>query len=393
MGDPVRELLRSAQEAEVRGDRPGAAELLARAAALTLAAGKQERAQSLLRHALRLDPSRRDLQAQVERCGPPQQEAPAGLVERGPTFADPSREAWCSFCCRPGKEVGQLVAGPAGAFVCRGCTGEARQLFGGPLSEGVSGSARRTGKLSVDRNDAGPADRRSALPGAPGGELVTLRHQTQALDQLIRAVEQGRRRILLLGPAGSGKSALLRAIARKKAGTLVLADGRDPWPEEGLLLVDGADGLGEERWAELTSALDVHPSAVLLALRGRAPEATYFIQAGDVREHLPSSQSLVTATGGKLPLGVAEATDFAAALEAAGTDPLAELAAHLLRESIPAEVRDALATSLAELAAASGRGAHELVALVRRVPPGAWRLDQPGGYRGRRKPRRKAGPP
>src|SRR5262249_2020594 len=54
------------------------------------------------------------------------------LFERTPTLADPALEAWCSFCCRPSREVGALVAGPSQAYVCRGC-GE----LAGSLREGA----------------------------------------------------------------------------------------------------------------------------------------------------------------------------------------------------------------------------------------------------------------
>src|SRR6218665_527645 len=53
------------------------------------------------------------------------------FIERGPTRADPSLDAWCSFCCRPRAEVGPLVAGPAGAFICAACIGESGGLLGG----------------------------------------------------------------------------------------------------------------------------------------------------------------------------------------------------------------------------------------------------------------------
>jgi len=47
-----------------------------------------------------------------------------------PVLADPAQAAWCSFCCRPGQEVGSLVAGPAGAYICRGCVERAQALLG-----------------------------------------------------------------------------------------------------------------------------------------------------------------------------------------------------------------------------------------------------------------------
>jgi hypothetical protein len=66
---------------------------------------------------------------------PPEPETLPGLdralLERTPTLADPGLEAWCSFCCRPSREVGALVAGPAQAYVCRGCVELAASLLSG----------------------------------------------------------------------------------------------------------------------------------------------------------------------------------------------------------------------------------------------------------------------
>src|SRR5262249_2733810 len=63
-----------------------------------------------------------------------------GLVERTPTLADPALEAWCSFCCRPVREVGPLVAGPAQAFVCRAGVALAARLLGPAPAESPAGS-------------------------------------------------------------------------------------------------------------------------------------------------------------------------------------------------------------------------------------------------------------
>ncbi len=432
MSDEARELIRAAQEAEIAGDRKRAAELLVLAADRYRESGRTARAVAALKHALRLDPARRVAQAELAELegteaeagsngpqpamppvllSPPRQapavsdrERPVELVERGPTLAPPDAEAWCSFCCRPARDVGPLVAGPAGAFVCAGCAGDALEMLG-PSSpndesqapreaaEAVPEAAVRGGLPSSPQDDHGLADFPRALPGAQSGDLADLPHQTEALSQLVRAVEQGNRRILLLGPSGSGKTALLRAIAlRTKVGALVQALRPEKWPQRGLLLIDGADGLDDLQWAELARALDLHPDPVVLALRGRTPEPTYFILTETTREHLPSSQSLVTATGGKLPLGIAEAADYVAALEAPNDDVLCQLAKHLLAGRVREDLRDGLAQSLADLASSSGRGAHELVALVRRVPPGAQRVDEPGGYRGRRKTKKKVEP-
>lgn len=134
----IRELIRQAQAAEIAGELPQAAALLADAAREHLEAGEGGRAASLLRHSLRLQPDRPDVEALLEQAeampagGPPRRELEVP-PQRGPTLADPAIDAWCSFCCRPKSEVGRLVAGPAGAYVCGRCVGAAGELLAVPV--------------------------------------------------------------------------------------------------------------------------------------------------------------------------------------------------------------------------------------------------------------------
>lgn len=117
MAEDVRELLRLAQEAERSGDLAMAEALLERAAAAADLEGQGERAARLRRHARRLSER---LPGELGRR----------LVDRVPVLADPAVAAWCSFCCRPDGEVGPLVAGAAGAFICSGCLRRAEALLG-----------------------------------------------------------------------------------------------------------------------------------------------------------------------------------------------------------------------------------------------------------------------
>src|SRR5687767_8018104 len=131
MADEVREYIRAAQEAELRGDKPQAVALLRKAAALVRSAGNSQRALQLLRHAQRLDGDLEDLAEEIRRLewlpdkpfartiDDSDQEEVAALeplealeasakkkmFERGPTRADPLLAAWCSFCCRPRSEA------------------------------------------------------------------------------------------------------------------------------------------------------------------------------------------------------------------------------------------------------------------------------------------------
>ena len=124
MADDVRQLVMSAQAAERVGDLHLAQELLEQAASACELGGRTARANQLRRHAQRLAET---LPGEPSRPFP----------ERLPVLADAAHRAWCSFCCRPGTEVGALVAGPVGAFICRACTDRAVRLLGDtPLEQG-----------------------------------------------------------------------------------------------------------------------------------------------------------------------------------------------------------------------------------------------------------------
>jgi len=160
MASDVREYLRAAQAAEIRGDTVRAIELLRSAAAAYQQAGNQPRAEQMLRHAQRLEA--RPLKA-------PHAVDPE-LTQRGPTLADPAQAAWCSFCCRPRDEVGRLVAGPAGAFICTACACQSSSLLAARASSRRSADTGdgATVQPSVQWAGEGIAPLRAALSAAAG---------------------------------------------------------------------------------------------------------------------------------------------------------------------------------------------------------------------------------
>ncbi len=132
----IRELVRRAQRAELDGDVSQAVQILEEAAERAIELADAGRAASLLRHCLRMAPSRADLAERLEWL-PKEAVAPRQVLDlppRGPAPADPAVDAWCSFCCRPKAEVGPLVAGPAGAFICAPCVRVAAQIAAGAQS-------------------------------------------------------------------------------------------------------------------------------------------------------------------------------------------------------------------------------------------------------------------
>ena len=419
MGDEVREYVRAAQQAELRGDLSGAVELLIKAASVYRSTGRPGRALSMFKHARRLAPARSDLDAEILRLesfpGPATDQASSPdevvsslafsldeqmreivgelaaeasgalleqatpelpipgdssrtLPERGPQLADPDVEAWCSFCCLPDREVGALVAGPAGAFVCANCTAQVVELIG-PGSESPAGEGDRAGaggrgcaNRSGDLIGSGPRSGRRA----PG--YAAFAAQDARLRALGRMLAEGHSRVLLIGPEGTGKSVLLRRLRLELQSEL---SGEAP------VLVDLAERIDESVWQRLGALFERHRGPVVIALRGNAPAASTFVVTEHERIALPTTSALVEAMGGAVPREVVECIDGVAGLGPVEAGWLEQLAsALLLRQGQDEQFVRAIAPVLAREALASGRGAHELVALVRRVPRGGRRIEQ-----------------
>ncbi len=154
----ARQLLADAQAAEVKGDKAEAINLLRRAAELYRDKQLGTKALKVLRHVRRLQGIDEDA---PEKAGSPSTalgvnevlradpaatvtdaavmpfetqvfegpKTPREMPDRGPVLADPTLEAWCSFCCRPNAEVGRLVAAPTGTFICKGCLKAATEML------------------------------------------------------------------------------------------------------------------------------------------------------------------------------------------------------------------------------------------------------------------------
>ncbi|AKJ04576.1 ClpX C4-type zinc finger protein [Archangium gephyra] len=447
MADNVRDVIRAAQAAELGGDKSRAIELLRLAADLCRRSGNKPRAEQLLRYALRLDPSRKELEEELrvlEREEPPpppepepdeggpepgvfvlqedtssslqealreaelamdrrtrpvalavevmrsavssvpvpgKEETPqvpapvkapeprkedphpnplpegeGAFIERGPTRADPSLEAWCSFCCRPRSEVGALVAGPAGAFICSACIGESGALLGGVAPV-----------VSAQRAQA-PAPQRPVS--------VELVGQVRAREGLERGLEAGVRRVLLLGPEGSGKSTWMRALVEQGRGVLVTPESLDRAPVEAVLLVEDVDRLAPAEQVSLSAFLSRHPACtVLMTARGTPVASGLSLLSDSDRVSVPTTASLSEAVGGSLPVALLEQVQWLVALTAPGIEELSEIARRQLAARGDLQLSGEVLTALATEAARSPRSGHELRALLARVPPGSWRLE------------------
>lgn len=416
MPDEVREYIRAAQQAELRGDKPHAVELLKKAAALVRSGGNLQRALQLLRHAQRLDdepgladeirrlewlPDKPFLRAvedeelETEAALAPLRELEASdrrLAERGPTLADPELAAWCSFCCRPRSEVGGLVAGPAGAFICAGCLRESARLL-----DVEAGSLPMPAALPPmpARPEAPNGPERPAAAGeaaAAAGAAADLVGQREAIQLVQHGLSLGLGWILVVGPEGSGKTTFLRALERRGAGRYLSTPAAlaEPWGDE-RLLVDGLDGSSRPDAQVLLDALGRVPRAVL-AVRGSTLPPPLLAASDGGELPIYTTRDLIAACQGLLPPPVAERIQLAASFRSPTAEELVEIGRRLLVErASELDLAEDLLAAIAGEALHSPRGAHELKALLDRIPPGSWSLKSapPAGSRKQRRPRRK----
>jgi hypothetical protein len=356
-----RELLQSAQAAEREGDLARAGALLEQAARIYESTGHDARAAQMRRHVERLGAVARTGGVEVPpgsgRSG--QEEAPGlealpgadrALFERTPTLADPTLEAWCSFCCRPSREVGALVAGPAHAYVCRSCV----ELAGALLDQ-----VPETGGATVSAESDLPTTRR--LRAFDSTRLTPVRPeplptQAEAVTRIEAALTAGHARVLLVGAAGSGKSTWLQAWAARGLGTAW--DGTPPIPEHGPLLVDDVDGLEPAARRHLARVLPARP--VVLALDATLPEPEH--QVGGRRVHAP--EQVESLAGSWLPGPVLDGLTLEC-FRAPGEEELRLLAERWRAPDGSPAQPDALEEAL-RLSVRSTRAAHALHALLLR---------------------------
>ena len=387
-----RELLQSAQAAEREGDLARAGALLEQAARIYESTGHSARAAQMRRHVERLGPVAHSGSRGVEEPPPGRLDAPTGvadpdtlpgldrpLMERTPTLADPTLEAWCSFCCRPSREVGALVAGPSHAYVCRDCVELAATLLDGAGSGGGPGleelgasreeldsglpATRRLRAFDSARGASSPVPHRTGSPGvrveaagAVAAQAEPLPTQVEAVARVEAALAAGHARVLLVGAAGSGKSTWLRTWAGRGLGTAW--DGILPIPEHGPLLVDDVDRLEPSARRQLARVLPTRP--VVLALDATLPEPEQ--QVGGRRVHAP--EQVESLAGSWLPGPVLDGLTLEC-FRAPGEDELRLLAERWRAPDGSPAQPDALEEAL-RLAVRSGRAAHALHALLLR---------------------------
>ncbi|WP_253816617.1 ClpX C4-type zinc finger protein [Myxococcus xanthus] len=281
----------------------------------------------------------------------------ARIIERGPTRADAALDAWCSFCCRPRTDTGDLVAGPAGAFICKSCLLESQSLLGDVT-------------LVPPPTVARPQRPVSPVLGLVGQGV------TQAL--LTQSLEAHARTLLVIGPEGSGKSLWFQQLQREAVGVITpVADLDVTTSSRALLLVEDVDRLDAASHATLRAFLarDIRP-VVLLSARGMRTEARGLSLRGDAFSvSVSTTAALAQAVRGAVPTDILEHVQVLLPLQVPTPSEFVEIARQRLASREPAvSVSEEVLMALAQEASRSPRAGHELHALLNRVPTGTWTM-------------------
>lgn len=278
------------------------------------------------------------------------------LIERGPTRADPALDAWCSFCCRPRGEVGDLVAGPAGAFICKGCLRESQGLLG---------------------DVSAPPPVREPATDAPRGAGVEMVGHDDVRSLLERTLQAGARCLLLVGPEGCGKSIFFQALQRRGQGVLASVESLDTTPGAGPLLVEDVDRLEPGAHAVL-AAFVANPQgrAVVMSARGAVSSMGLWVRGELGSLPVPTTAGMIEAVQGLVPVTLLEHVQVLLPVRRPTVPELVEVARRSLSLRQPAvSLSEEVLGAFAAEAVRSPRAGHELRALLARVHAGTWSLE------------------
>ncbi|RUO91548.1 hypothetical protein D7Y11_19535 [Corallococcus sp. AB018] len=278
------------------------------------------------------------------------------IIERGPTRADPALDAWCSFCCRPRGEVGDLVAGPAGAFICKGCLGESQGLLG---------------------DVAAPSPVRKPVVEEPRAGAVEMVGHDEVKTLLERTVQAGARCLLLVGPEGCGKSLFFQTLQRRGQGVLASVDVLESTPGTEPLLVEDVDRLEPRAQAALTAFLANRPArAVVMSARGAVSSLGLWVRGEGGSLPVPTTAGMIEAVQGTVPVSLLERVQVLLPVRRPTVPELVEVARRTLALRQPAvTLTDEVLGAFAAEAVRSPRAGHELQALLSRVYAGSWSLE------------------
>ncbi|NOK34575.1 hypothetical protein HMI49_15345 [Corallococcus exercitus] len=278
------------------------------------------------------------------------------IIERGPTRADPALDAWCSFCCRPRGEVGDLVAGPAGAFICKGCLGESQGLLGDVVP---------------------PPPARKPVVEEPRAGTVEMVGHDEVKTLLERTLQAGARCLLLVGPEGCGKSLFFQSLQRRGQGVLASVEALESTPGTEPLLVEDVDRLESGVQAALAAFLSSHRErAVVMSARGAVSSLGLWVRGEGGSLPVPTTAGMIEAVQGLVPVSLLERVQVLLPVRRPTVPELVEVARRSLALRQPAvTLSEEVLGAFAAEAVRSPRAGHELQALLSRVYAGSWSLE------------------
>jgi len=367
----IRELLVQAQEAELGKDYPKAVRLLRDAEAYYRDRQLDGRADQMARNAARIAkdhsvPVGDGFGDELLDVPPPQDDTmPGGQAltpqERAPVLADAQLDAWCSFCCKPKTEVGAMVAGPAGAFICRGCVTASAALHGGVAAT----SDATLGEVPPPITDV--SQRQVKTSQEAPVEAVRAAGDELPAQQRARIVWTRRRPklALVVGPAGAGKSHLAARLGPVVEVGSALPDGD-------VAVVELNEPVSDEVAGRIIAWSEARQRrAVVLVCRAALPVSALALRGEHGEATLHTTAELSAAVGAQVPLHLLERVELVLELPAPAREDLMTLGVKLLAQRfVQADAR--VVEALVDAALKSGRALHEVLALVRRVPPGRY---------------------
>lgn len=144
-----------------------------------------------------------------------------------------SKNERCSFCHKTRAEVKELVAGPAGIYICNECVDACSDM----IKKGQAAKAQKVAstdplptpaeiKTFLDQYVIGQDIPKRNLAVAVYNHYKRLRHMDTlgVTDGVADDVELSKSNILLIGPTGSGKTLLAQTLARQLNVPFVMAD-------------------------------------------------------------------------------------------------------------------------------------------------------------------------
>ncbi len=128
-------------------------------------------------------------------------------------------EIRCSFCGKTQDQVGKLIAGPNGAFICDECIEICNEILDEEILEAEGGASAAS---DLEINLLTPEEINAFLDDYVIGQdeakkvlsVAVYNHYKRILAEPAEDVELQKSNVLMLGPTGSGKTLLAQTLAR-----------------------------------------------------------------------------------------------------------------------------------------------------------------------------------